>query len=161
MKERADKINELKYKLQQKKMLEVFFEGDSTKDVVFLNESECKEKVKKAFKLAYENVIKEEMVTDCRHEVVFDSYISKEYKKLFNMHFDEIKKDTINVFFWTSNIYCAAVNGGVLLKNIDKIISETGCSDLVIINAGLTFGLCLLCDEHSLSIAYWNNVNMR
>lgn len=157
MKDRIDKINEHKYKLQQKKILGSYFEGASDEEVVFSREAESKVIAKKATEVAYKNVIHEKVITNSQHDFLFKDDMSKEYSKLFLIHSDKIKEDRLNVFLWTGNVYCAALTGELLLSTLDKIISDSYGSDLLIVNAELTFGLCLLWDEHRLSIAFWNN----
>ncbi|MCW7763897.1 YxiF family protein [Photorhabdus luminescens] len=156
MKERIDKINTLKYKLHQNKIMETFFIDVPFEIVQFFQMEECKKKLPEIFELAYKNIIKKNEVHDFQHNSMIQCNVSMEYREFFNIHKEKILSNIFNVFFWHENAYCIKIQGDLLLDKIDRIIIESGCNDIIVVSDNLNFGLCLLSDEHYLSMAFWD-----
>ena len=63
----------------------------------------------------------------------------------------------ISFFVFSEKIYEVTIPVSTFLNSYEQIKNKLSYHDIIIHSADLNFGLCLLFDEHYISIAHWNN----
>lgn len=150
MKKELSRIETLKEKIDQKKIAMDIF-GEKEGDFFFLDSISSKEKILKTDKLAYKNILTKIKIEDEKSNNTF---------KTFDLMVFDLKKSDlsdISFFVFSEKIYEVTMPLSTFLSVYDKIKNKLSHHDIIIHSADLNFGLCLLLDEHYISIAHWNN----
>ncbi|WP_145888846.1 hypothetical protein [Candidatus Pantoea soli] len=150
MKKELSRIEALKEKIDQKKIaLDIF--GEKEGNFIFLDSISSREIILQADKIAYKNII-----TRIKKE---DDKSNDIIKKFDLMVFDLSSSNLsdISFFVFSEKIYDVTTSVPVFLSVYEKIKNKSSYHDIIIHSKNLNFGLCLLLDEHYISISHWKN----
>lgn len=151
MKKELSRMDTLKERADQKNTAMDIF-GEKEGEFFFLDSIASKEKLLDIDEVAYNNII-------MKFKFDENNNPNEIYQRFDLMVNDFLKLATqdISFFIFSKKAYEVTVSPSLFLKKYARIKEKLSHHDIIIHKKDLTSGLCLLVDEHYISISLWNN----
>ncbi|ARJ41794.1 hypothetical protein B1H58_07010 [Pantoea alhagi] len=149
MEKEPSRIETLKEKVEQRRIaIDIF--GEKAGEVIFLDSITSKTKLLKSDEMAYKN-IKMKFKRD-------NNELDEARRKFDLMVYDFLNSHPyeISFFVFGKNAYELTVPASLFLNFYGSIKKTINQNDIIIHTKCLSSGLCLLFDEHYISISQWH-----
>ncbi|WP_017348784.1 hypothetical protein [Pantoea sp. A4] len=149
MSKSLSKIESLKEKNDQKIIAMDIF-GTRDGNFTFLDSISSKEKLLKLDEIAYAHVVKKIKRSE-------NKSLEETYQAFESIVSESLNHSLTNIsfFIFGKNAYEVTLPTETFLNSYSKIREKLAYRDILIYQSDYSFGLCLMLDEHYISIAKW------